>query len=317
MAPVALLGLEFADLDAAAAAAWIAARPSGAPFGYVVTPNADHLVRLVRQPALLAVYRGAALRLLDSRVVARAARTLGLPVPRVAPGSDVTARLLAQHVRPGERIAIIGLRQHWLPALMARYRLGQPPLHFEPPIGFEHDPLALDRAVRFVLEHPARFVFLALGSPRQELLAAAIAATGRATGTGLCIGASLEFLAGAIRRAPLWMQQAGLEWLFRLLSDPRRLAPRYLGNCPGILPLLLRERLRVRHRLAGAAGDAEPQLNGDESALATASWRAKTDHPRLSCVPEESDVAGRPSPAARVATGLAAACRPVPRPAPP
>ena len=263
MAPVALLGLEFADLDAAAAADWIAARPEGAPFGYVVTPNADHLVRLARQPALLPVYRDAALRLLDSRVVARAARALGLPAPRVAPGSDVTATLLTRHVHPGERIVVVGLRQEWLRPLRARCGLARMPLHFEPPIGFEHDPMAFDTAVRFVLAHPARFVFLALGSPRQERLAAAIAATGRATGTALCIGASLEFLAGAIQRAPLWMQQAGLEWLFRLLSDPRRLAPRYLGNCPGILPLLLRERLRDRHRLVGAVGDMEPRMNAD------------------------------------------------------
>ncbi len=75
------------------------------------------------------------------------------------------------------------------------------------------------------------------------MLAAAIARTGRATGTGLCIGASLEFLAGARPRAPVWMQHAGLEWLFRLTTDPRRLARRYLLDCPAILTLLLRERL--------------------------------------------------------------------------
>ena len=72
-----------------------------------------------------------------------------------------------------------------------------------------------------MLAHPARFVFLAVGSPRQERLAAAIAATGQATGTGLCIGASLDFLAGVQRRAPSWLQRAGLEWLHRLRRRPR------------------------------------------------------------------------------------------------
>jgi exopolysaccharide biosynthesis WecB/TagA/CpsF family protein len=86
-------------------------------------------------------------------------------------------------------------------------------------------------------------VFLAVGSPRQEALAAAIRATGCATGTGLCIGASLEFIAGAQRRAPVWMQRAGLEWLHRLGCDPKRLVRRYLMDCPAIVPLLLRERL--------------------------------------------------------------------------
>jgi N-acetylglucosaminyldiphosphoundecaprenol N-acetyl-beta-D-mannosaminyltransferase len=60
----------------------------------------------------------------------------------------------------------------------------------------------------------------------------------------LCIGASLEFIAGAHRRAPHWMQRAGLEWLYRLGSDPRRLARRYLINCPPIVGLLWRERMR-------------------------------------------------------------------------
>lgn len=240
---VHLLGLDFADLDAAAASAWIAARPDGAPFGYVVTPNADHLVRLAREPALMPAYRGAALCLLDSRVVAAAARACGLPAPRVAPGSDVTAALLARHLGPEERLTIVGLRSWLLPRLIARCGLIHVPRHLDPPRGFEHDPAAFDAAVQFVLAHPARFVFLALGSPRQERLAAAIAATGRATGTGLCIGAGLDFLAGAQRRAPAWARQAGLEWLFRLAGDPRRLARRYLWDCPAVLPMLLQERL--------------------------------------------------------------------------
>lgn len=239
---VRLLGLDFADLDVAEAAARIAARPATAPFGYVVTPNADHLVRLARQPALLPLYRGAALCLLDSRVVRRAAGLLGLRAPRVAPGSDLTARLLRHHLRPGERVTIVGLRPHHLPALVAACDLA-PPAHDDPPMGFADDPAALQRTVDFVLAHPARFVFLAVGSPRQEKLAAAIAATGRAAGTGLCIGASLDFLAGVERRAPFWLQRAGLEWLHRLAADPGRLARRYLLDNPPIFALLLRERL--------------------------------------------------------------------------
>lgn len=238
---VSLLGLAFADLDAAAAAAAIAARPAAAAFGYVVTPNADHLVRLAGDPALRDAYRGATLCLLDSRVVARLARLLRLPVPRVAVGSDVTALLLRHHLRPGEQITIVGLAAGWVPALVARCGLA-PPAHCNPPMGFAASPAALAAAVAFVLAHPARFTFLAVGSPQQEVLAAAIAATGRATGTGLCIGASLEFLAGAARRAPPWMQHAGLEWLFRLAAEPRRLARRYLVRSPALLALLLRAR---------------------------------------------------------------------------
>jgi len=221
----------------------LAARPADAPFQYVVTPNADHFVRLSRDPALAALYRNAGLRLLDSRVVAGAAGMLRLPAPRVVAGADLTAQLLRHHLLPGERLTIVGLRPQWLPALVARCGLA-PPAHYDPPMGFASDRAAFADVVDFVLAHPARFVFLAVGSPRQEVLAATIAATGRASGTGLCIGASLEFLAGATPRAPPWMQRRGLEWLFRLAYDPRRMAGRYLVDCPAVFRLLLRERWR-------------------------------------------------------------------------
>ncbi|MFC7539408.1 hypothetical protein ACFQU2_07950 [Siccirubricoccus deserti] len=71
-----LLGLDFADLTLPAVVARLAARPADAPFSYVVTPNADHLVRLARRPALRPLYHEAGLRLLDSRVVARLARLM-------------------------------------------------------------------------------------------------------------------------------------------------------------------------------------------------------------------------------------------------
>jgi exopolysaccharide biosynthesis WecB/TagA/CpsF family protein len=238
-----LLGLDFADLDLAQAAAWLASRPATARFGYVVTPNADHLVRLHRRPELAPLYDGAMLRLLDSRVVSAMAGLFGLDRPPVVPGSDLVALLLACHVWPRERITIVGLRPAWVPALMVLCKLA-PPAHFDPPAGFADDAAAMAAAVAFVLRHPARFVFLAVGSPGQERLAAAIAATGKATGTGLCIGAGLEFLAGTRRRAPRWMQAAGLEWLFRLAGEPCRLARRYLIDSPVVVPLLLAQRQR-------------------------------------------------------------------------
>jgi N-acetylglucosaminyldiphosphoundecaprenol N-acetyl-beta-D-mannosaminyltransferase len=237
---VRLLGLDFADLEPQEAAARLLARPASAPFAYVVTPNADHLVRLAREPALRPLYENALMRLMDSRVVARAARAMGLPSPRVTTGSHLTA-LLVDHMAKDEKVTLVGPDPVHLDAFAARTGLTDI-AHYNPPMGFDRDPAAMAAAVRFVLAHPARFVFLAVGSPRQERLAAEIAAAGSATGTGLCIGASLDFLAGAVKRAPGWVQRAGLEWLHRLASDPRRLARRYLRDNPPIFALLLRER---------------------------------------------------------------------------
>jgi len=254
---VRLLGLEFDALDLAGALRAIAARPADAPFAYVVTPNADHLVRLAREPDRLGpLYHGAWLRLLDSRVVARLARAFGLPVPPVVPGSDLTAALLApadreaaSAIAPGERVAILGMTPEQVATLAARTGLSAI-AHHDPPMGFERDPAAMEAALRFVERAEARLTFLAVGSPRQEMVARRLAERGQARGTALCIGASLLFLIGAERRAPLAVQRAGMEWLWRLAQDPRRLARRYLRDDPAILALLWKEARAARRRSA-------------------------------------------------------------------
>jgi exopolysaccharide biosynthesis WecB/TagA/CpsF family protein len=236
-----LLGRDFADIDAVGAAVAVAARGADAPFAYVTTPNADHLARLARMPGLGAAYDGAWLCLLDSRVVALAAGMLGLDVPRVARGADLAAVLIGGLSGSDERACIVGMAPAEVAALAARQRLAAPH-HVNPPMGFWRDAAGLDAAAQFVEAHPARLVFLAVGSPGQEVLAAHLAARGRARGTGLCIGAGLSFLAGARRRAPGWMRAAGLEWLHRLAREPGRLARRYLIDDPAVFSLLWRAR---------------------------------------------------------------------------
>jgi N-acetylglucosaminyldiphosphoundecaprenol N-acetyl-beta-D-mannosaminyltransferase len=158
-----LLGLTFSDLTAAQSATRLAERPASSPFGYVVTPNADHLVRISRDAGLCELYRNAILCQLDSRVVGGLAWLLGLTAPVVAPGSDLTAELLTRHLQPGERITIIGLSPVWLQALVRRFGLAAP-AHYDPPMGFDRYQAGIDAAVAFVVANPARFVFLAVGS---------------------------------------------------------------------------------------------------------------------------------------------------------
>jgi N-acetylglucosaminyldiphosphoundecaprenol N-acetyl-beta-D-mannosaminyltransferase len=251
--PRRLLGVDFADLDARGVAACLAARPAEAKFVYLVTPNADHLVRLRRRPELRTLYQQAALCCLDSTVVSRLAMGLRLHPPQVATGADISKELLTNFLRPGDRLTVIGLARSALPALLARLP-GIQIAHHAPPPGFAQDAAAFAAALDFTLSHPARFTFIAIGSPAQERLAAAIAASGRGHGYGLCIGAALDFFAGVQPRAPHWMRRFGLEWLFRLWREPRRLARRYLLDDPAILPLLLAECRLQRHRSPGASG---------------------------------------------------------------
>ena len=243
---IRLLGLDFDEMEQAAALALLAARPAGAPFAYLVTPNADHLVRLARDPARYGpLYRDAAWRLLDSRVVARLARLLGLKAPPVVPGSDLTARLLTTVIEPDAPLAMLGGSRATAAAIAARYGL-RALHHHDPPMGFDTDPAAFEAALRFVEASAARFTFLCVGSPRQEMVARALLQRGRAVGTALCVGASLRFLSGEEARAPRLMQRAGMEWAWRLAQDPKRLARRYLVDDPAIIGLLWRERSALR-----------------------------------------------------------------------
>src|SRR4051812_5276608 len=230
---IRLLGLNFDAITPPEALSLIAARPADAPFVYVVTPNADHLVRLARDPTTYRpLYDGAWLRLLDSRVVRRLARLLGLAAPPVITGSDLTAALVRNAAAAGEWVTILGLTRVQAQELAVRTKLRF--VHHDPRMGFENYPDSFEQALRFIEDHPARLVFLAVGSPRQEIVARALVARGVAVGTGLCVGASLEFLAGAERRAPLLVQKAGLEWAWRLSQNPKRLWQRYLMNDPAI-----------------------------------------------------------------------------------
>ncbi|WP_254070545.1 WecB/TagA/CpsF family glycosyltransferase [Acidisphaera sp. L21] len=239
-------GTYFSALDGHQALAAIVGRSSDAAFAYVCTPNAVHVVNYERgEPRFRAGIDGAWLRLCDSRVVARLAATMaGVTLP-LALGSDLTADLLAGAIRPTDAITIIGGTAEMESRLRQQYGWTNVVRH-DPPFGFIGDPAAIAACVNFVVAHPARYVFLACGAPQSEVLGRHIAEHGGAVGTGLCIGASLLFATGLQRRAPLFMQRAGLEWLHRLIQEPKRMTTRLRKSQLPILTLALRTRLARR-----------------------------------------------------------------------
>jgi exopolysaccharide biosynthesis WecB/TagA/CpsF family protein len=215
-------------------------------FGYVVTPNVDHLIRYYEDPTFRAQYRAADFILMDSRFAANLVRLLkGVRLP-VCTGSDLTAHLLAKVVQPADRIVVIGGNEAQAQQIAAKYGLTNL-RHHNPPMGFINDPAAVEACLEFIERaSPFRFCFLAVGSPQQEAIAQALRARGAARGLALCIGASLNFITGHEKRAPLWMQRLALEWLFRLLQNPKRLARRYLVRGPRIFAHLRRSRVVLR-----------------------------------------------------------------------
>lgn len=222
-------------------------------FAYLVTPNVDHVVGLSRgsDDALIrAAYEQADLVLCDSRILQMLARMSGVDLPLVT-GSDLTVRLLDLVDRPGTGIAVIGGDA----ALMAGLKRLHPSIHWaqhEPPMGVRRNPNARRAIAEFAEQADARYFLFAIGAPQSEIVCAEIAARGKAQGVALCIGASLEFVTGVKRRAPVAMQTLRLEWLFRLLSEPRRLWRRYLVEGPRIFAIWLRWRATRSRPHAGS-----------------------------------------------------------------
>lgn len=224
-------------------------------YGYVVTPNVDHLIRCHEDEAFRSRYAAADFVLLDSQFAARLLRlTKGIRVA-VCTGSDLTAALFAKIIAPSDRIVLVGGTAAQAEQIAKTFRL-EDLRHHNPPMGFIADPQAVEACLAFIEQaSPFRYCFLAVGSPQQETVAALLRERNRARGLTLCVGASVNFLTGRERRAPRWMQRLSLEWLYRLARDPRRLWIRYLVRGPRIFRHLHGARIVLRKRLILPASD--------------------------------------------------------------
>ena len=233
---IEFLGLCFESAPTDDIASWIRVRTSSSSYAYVVTPNVDHVVRFsqasdrVRQS-----YIDADKCVCDSRVLRGLARLCGIHLT-VTTGSDLVAQLFARLLDHGDRVCLIGSTGETAMKLAQRFPLFEI-VHHDAPMGLIANDAARQAAISFARETGARIILLAVGSPQQELLAHEMGGAGDLTGTALCIGASVDFLVGAQKRAPVFVQRAGLEWAWRLATQPRRLARRYLIDCPMVFPI--------------------------------------------------------------------------------
>jgi N-acetylglucosaminyldiphosphoundecaprenol N-acetyl-beta-D-mannosaminyltransferase len=164
-------------------------------------------------------------------------------------GSDLTPRVLAA-APAGTRVFLLGGSEAAAEAAQRNVQERYPGLiiagRLSPPRGFEHDAEWSKRIVQAITASHAQLIVLGLGAPKQELWAHKHADQLPST-VMLCVGATIDFLAGTVVRAPRWMQKTGLEWIHRLLSDPGRLVRRYARDA-WYLPRLLWGDLRARGR---------------------------------------------------------------------
>lgn len=213
--------------------------------GTVFTPNVDHIVQAQHDPAFLAAYQGADLSLVDGTPVLWAARLLGTPLPEKLSGSDLFDPLIERAAAEGLRVVLLGggpgVAELAAEKLRARLPKVQIVDMLGPRIGVTPNADESEIVERLV-RAKADLIFVCLGAPKQELFSERNRRA-LAPAVLVCFGAAVDFAAGTIPRAPVWMSQMGLEWAFRLGREPRRLAARYLLRDPEFFAIVARQAL--------------------------------------------------------------------------
>jgi N-acetylglucosaminyldiphosphoundecaprenol N-acetyl-beta-D-mannosaminyltransferase len=224
------------------------------PCRYVVTPNVDHVVKLQSHPEMRAAYHDAALVVADGWPLVAASRWLGRPLPERVAGSDLVPSLLAagQEI-PDFRVFLLGaaagvgtraaerIRTHWPGANVCGVA--------SPRFGFDMDSKESGEVIERINAATPHLLVVGLGAPRQEIWLRRYAAQLNAR-VAIAAGATIDFLAGIQRRAPNWIQSVRMEWLFRLMMDPKRLAGRYARDAVVFPRLVAAEWWRVRGEAA-------------------------------------------------------------------
>lgn len=215
---------------------WALDDTNAGPCRYVVTPNVDHAVMYQHDARLRDAYHNAALVVADGAPLVAVSRLLGRKLPGRVAGSDLAPGLIAaadaaaNKGRRRVRFFLLGAGPGV--ADRAAFRIGQqwsgvdPVGTCCPPLGFENDDAECERILAAIAAAKPDVLLVGLGAPKQELWVSRFHSRIEAR-VALCVGATIDFLAGEKQRSPRWMQHCGLEWAHRLASEPRRLAGRY------------------------------------------------------------------------------------------
>lgn len=222
---------------------------AGGPPAYIVTPNAHHVCLLSDSERFREVYDAAWLSLADGVSIVWASGLLGTPLPEKISGSDLFPAVCKAAARTDLRIFLFGGRpgaaESAAQVLQERYPGLVIAGTYCPPFGFEHDPVESQSAVEAIRATKPDILFVGLGAPKQESW---MYENQNRLGVPVSIGvgAGIEFVAGFVSRAPKWMRKAGLEWIYRLWKEPRRLWRRYAVSNPRFLWLVVRQYARKR-----------------------------------------------------------------------
>ncbi len=263
--PVVLIeDMPFSVIDERSCVRYIMDRLAEGTGGWIITANADHLRRFVNDLSYRALVNSADLVVADGMPLIWLSRLQGHALPERVAGSTIVHTIARCAAGEGRSLFLLGgdpgIAEQAAGALQTRYPGLKIAGTYCPPYGFDQDDREVDQVRQTVVASKPDIIYVALGSPKQERLIHHL----REDCPGawwMGVGISLSFITGHVRRAPVWIQKIGLEWVHRLIQEPRRLAKRYLmEDLPFVVRLLVKsafQRCRVRPSRSreGVTGD--------------------------------------------------------------
>lgn len=219
--------------------------------GIVFTPNVDHLLLLKNDPEFFEVYETADYKLCDSKILYYVSRFLGTPIKEKISGSDFFPAFCQYH-KDNEEIKVFLLGAQEGVALQAQEnlnaKLGREIVvgAHSPSFGFEKNEEECQEIIEEINKSGATVLAIGVGAPKQEKWIHKYKEQLHNIKIYLAIGATIDFEAGNKKRAPKWVTEIGLEWLHRLISEPKRLWKRYLIGGPIFCWLIFKQKLHLK-----------------------------------------------------------------------
>ncbi|WP_236058665.1 WecB/TagA/CpsF family glycosyltransferase [Planococcus glaciei] len=214
-------------------------------YQYVVTPNVDHIMKLQTDRKFLKIYESASLVLADGQPIIWAARYLNKPLKEKVSGSDLFPLVCGMAAREKLKVFFLGGQEGVAEEAARRLKAKYTELNvagiYSPPFGFEKNVEENEKIIKLIVDAQPDILFVGLGAPKQEKWIYENLEKIRVP-VSLGIGASFDFEAGIIQRAPAWMQKSGLEWFWRFSQEPKRLFRRYFVDDSKFLILLMKEK---------------------------------------------------------------------------
>lgn len=218
--------------------------------GVVLTPNVDHLMKLQEDELFYRTYLEADFRVCDSQVLMYASKLLGKPIQEKISGSDLFPAFCDYYKNDesvkvfllGARIGVAEKAKTKINTKIGRDMIVQ---SHSPSFGFEENDAECQQIINLINRSGANVLGIGVGAPKQEKWIFKYRHQLPDIKVFLAIGATIDFEAGQVQRAPKWVSQVGLEWLYRLLREPKRLWKRYLIDDSPFLWLLLKQLLNI------------------------------------------------------------------------